>query len=658
MLADDGILASTTRPIKAMTPGVSRAARIRAYLAGAIVTLGLCGVASRAWSLQVDDGDKYRALAERQHATHLEIPAPRGEIVDAHGRPLAVSADVDSVWANPHDIHDVTATADALAKILGGEPGALEARLGGDHRFVWLARHVTPEIARAIRDAKLPGVEVAREPRRWYPARTLTGPVVGRSDVDGNGVDGLELAMNELLAGRRGEETALRDARGHTMLADGLSSTSEAGATVQLSLDRSIQAIADQALSAQMTAEKAKNGVALVLDVDTSRVLAMSSYPTYDPNLGDPHAARDRPVTDSYEPGSVMKVFSVSTALDDGVVEPDTVFDLGGGVMHVGTAPIRDDFHDASLDVGGIIKRSSNVGAAKIALRLGRDKLHAGLQRFGFGSKTGIELPGEQTGKLREAGTWRDVELATMAYGYGLTVTPLQLAAGFATIARGGTYIEPRIVDQVVDSDGSVLYASKPASHRAVSEKTASEMMAMLAGVFDRDAKHGGTAREIFVPGFACAGKTGTARKWDAAAKAYSTTRYLSSFVGIAPLAHPKIVVVVMIDEASTGDYFGAKVAGPVFATIASETLRYLGVPGDAMPVVPPPPGGKPSPAPPVPPPASAVTVAAESEFVGLGVGKALDLARARHLDVEMHGGGRVVSQELAPGHVTLRFEP
>ena len=664
-----------SRPVKAMTPGVSRAARLRAYLTGAIVMAGLGGVAARAWSLQIDDRDKYAALAERQHATTLAIAAPRGEILDAHARPLAVSADVDSIWANPHEIQDVTATSEKLAMLLGTEAGGLEARLGGDHRFVWLARHVTPAVGKAVREAKLAGVEVAREPRRWYPARTLTGPVVGRADTDGTGLDGLELSMNELLTGRRGAESALRDARGHTMLADGIAGASEPGATVHLSLDSSIQAIADQALAARVAETKAKNGVVVVLDVETSRVLAMASYPTYDPNVGDPHGARNRPVTDSYEPGSVMKVFSVSSALEAGAVTPETEIDTQGGRFTLGPNTIHDDFHDGVLDIGGVIKRSSNVGAAKIALRLGRDKLYAGLKKFGFGTKTSIELPGEQSGRVRDGSKWRDIETATIAYGYGVTVTPLQLAAAFAAIAHDGLYTEPRIVDQVTDAAGGVLYAAKPDAHQAVTEKTAHQMMTMLAGVFDHDLKHGGTGREIYVPGFVCAGKTGTAHKWDPVAKKYDPDRYLSSFAGIAPKDHPRIVVVVMIDEASNGDYFGSKVSGPVFSTVASETLRYLGVPGDPNAIAAPPPPGSVAAAPkkPVPvaaPPAPPLEIAqlgdaapATPDFRQMGVGKALDVARAHHLAVDLHGSGRVVAQAPAPGapaaaRVTLRFEP
>ena len=560
--------------VKPMTPGVPRSARVRAYAASIVITLGLGGAAMKAWALQVDDGEHYRELAQRQHAMRLDIPAPRGEVVDAHGRPLAISADAESVWANPREVRDVTGTAEKLAAVLGGDAGMLEAKLGAKRGFVWIARHVKPEVAAAVRAAKLAGIEVAREPRRWYPARALAGPVIGRADIDGNGVDGLELAMNDLLAGRRGAVAALRDARGRTMLADGLAA-SEPGAAVHLSLDRTIQELAERALATSVTTNQAKSGVVVVLEVETGRVLAMASYPSYDPNLGEGKGAKDRAVVDAYEAGSVMKVFSIAAALDAGAVTPETEFEIGNELI-VGKRPIHDTHFDAYLTTAGILKRSSNIGAARIALRLGADKLHATLKRFGFGAKTGIELPGEQSGMLREAARWRDIDLAHMAFGYGLTVTPLQIAAALAAIGNHGIYHAPRIVDEIVDGDGTVLLHTEPAEHRVIAERTAEQMMAMLGTVFEK----GGTGEAILVAGYRCGGKTGTAHKYDPETKQYAPDRYLSSFAGLAPLDHPRIAVVAMVDEPSGGDYYGGKVAGPVFATVASETLRYLDVPG------------------------------------------------------------------------------
>jgi cell division protein FtsI (penicillin-binding protein 3) len=562
--------------VKPMTPGIPHNARLRAYLAGAVLTFALVGVAARAWGLQVGEASKYRELAARQHSVDVNIPAPRGEVLDAQGRPLAVTADADSIWANPREIRDVTETAAKLAQLLDGEAAALEAKLGVDRRFVWVARHVKPEIAERVRTAKLAGITVTKEPRRWYPGRTIGGPVIGRADIDGNGLDGIELAMNEQLTGTRGAASAVRDAHGKRMFADGVSEPLP-GATIKLTLDRSIQAIADTALADAIQKNAAKSGSAVVLDVATSRVLALASYPTYDSNTGEGIAdgARDRPVTDAFEAGSGMKLFTIASALDNAVVTPDTWFDVSNGAK-VGIKTFTDVHHDTSLTTAKIIKRSSNVGTVKIAQRLGAARLHETLSKFGFGARSGIELPGEQRGSVRKPETWRDIELATMAFGYGLTVTPLQIAAAVAAIGNDGVYTPPRIVSSIGD-------AVQPAaeSRRAIKSETAAQLRKMMASVFE-GGKDGGTAQSVVVPGFRCGGKTGTAHKWDHETHTYAK-KYLASFVGLAPIDKPRIAIVVMIDEPTGEDYFGGLVAGPVFGIIASESLRYLGVPGESL---------------------------------------------------------------------------
>lgn len=661
--------------IKPMTPGVPQAARTRAYAAGLVVTLGLVGVAYKAWALQVDDGARYRSIAARQHAMRVEIPAPRGEVVDTHGRPLAVTADADSVWANPREVRDVATTAEKLAKLIDGSPGVLEAKLAGNRSFVWIDRHVTPQVAASIRKAKLPGIEVAQEPRRWYPGKAIAGPVIGRADIDGNGLDGIELSMNHVLMGKHSAVTALRDARGRKMLAGGLA-PSETGNTVELTLDRSIQAITDEALASAVATHKAKNGVAVVLDVQTSRVLAMSSYPTYDPNTGGDHGARNRPVTDVYEAGSVMKIFTVAAALEEGLTTPSSGHAIGAS-FKVGPKAVRDTHVYPYLTTSEIIKVSSNIGATKLALRIGRERLHSYLQLFGFGAKTGIELPGEQTGKLRDGSTWREVELATISYGYGLTISPLQLAAGVAAIGNDGLYTEPRIVEEVRDADGNVKYRGEGKQRRMVSAKVARQMREMLATVFDKGVgEHpiNGTMSGVVVPGFKCGGKTGTAYKYDHTIRSYSTNRYLGSFVGLAPIDQPRLAIAVLIDEPNGEHHYGGKIAGPAFAQIASESLRYLGVPGDAIvpvdaqgrPIVSPPAKqvaakpAKPAPLPPATdepvapvieeaPPGSIVI----PDFTGMGVGRALDEARKLRLELDVRGTGQVIAQEPAPGPVS-----
>ena len=576
--------------IRPMTPGIPHSARIRAYLAGAVLTTGILGLGWRAWALQIDDNDHYRALADRQHATTVDIPAPRGDIRDAHGEPLAVSADVDSIWANPREIRDVTATAERLAGILKIDAAELEAKLGTTRKFVWLDRHVDAEVADAIRKAKLPGIELAREPKRWYPAQALAGSLIGRADIDGNGLDGVELAMNTHLLGTHGAGHAVRDARGRRAFAVGLDQP-EPGASITLTIDRNIQAIAQEALADKMIEKKAQSGVAVVLDISTSHVLGLATYPTYDPNHPDGvNNGRNRPVTDAFEAGSVMKLFTIAAALDNGTVTPDTGFDTGHGTLMIPgrKTPIRDTHPWPYLTTAEIIKHSSNVGAVKIGQRLGKEEFYKALQRFGFGAKTKIELPGEQNGWVRNWTRWRDVEYATMTFGYGITVTPIQLAAAVASFGNDGIYTPPRIVDNVT-RNGAVLYHANGEQRRVVSSKTAKQVRTMMASVFE-GGKLGGTGYSIVVPGYKCGGKTGTAHKWDPVAKKYADHSYLSSFIGLAPIDNPRLAIVVMIDDPVGGDYFGGLVAGPVFAKVASESLRYLGVPGTSLicpPVVP-----------------------------------------------------------------------
>jgi cell division protein FtsI (penicillin-binding protein 3) len=670
----------TIKPrIQPMTPGIAPAARARAHVAAVVISFALVGLGWRAYALQVDDSEHYRALANKQHGATVDLPAARGEVLDLHGRPLAVSAEAESIWANPRGIRDLAATAEQLATLVGGHAAAFEAKLAVDKRFVWIGRHVKPEIAAAVRAAKLPGIEVVREPRRWYPAGTIAGPVVGRSDIDGNGLDGIELAMNQYLTGTRGAGRAVRDARGRKMFADGIEAP-EPGATVRLTLDRSVQAIADAALAEAIEAHEALSGTAVVLDVATSRVLAISSYPTYDPNNLSSSVPRNRAITDTFEAGSVMKLFSIAAALDAGVVTPETEFEVRP--IQIGPKSIRDTYVDLYLSVAGIIKRSSNVGSVKIAQLLGKERLHAALVRFGFGAKTEIELPGEQRGTLRPGAKWREIEHATISYGYGMTVTPLQVAAALAAIGNDGVYRAPRIVDSVTDPDGNVLYTPTVEPRQVIRAATARQMRGMLASVFE-GGRHPGTGAGIVVPGFKCGGKTGTARKWDPEAQEYSPDRHLSSFAGLAPNQNPRLAIVVLVDEPRGGDYHGGKVAGPVFAKIASESLRYLGVPGESLVCKPTPPGVNPAlvttpktctlpPEPAVKPPVAApqppdAPEPAETsvpDLRGMGVRRAIDTAREYGFSVEVVGKGDVIAQDPAPGSVrtgdriTLQLEP
>ncbi len=686
---------STTRRGKRRPPvarTVSASVTYRIYAAGAVLTLLFLAICYRAYGLQIGQADKYRDKAERQHLRTVELPAPRGPILDIQGRELAVTADADSVYANPRAITDPAATAAALVNVLGGDVRALASKLATRRRFVWVERHITTEEARILRELDLEGVELTSEPRRFYPGQDLAGPVLGFAGIDGDGLDGLELRMDELLVGQKARFAALRDAAGRVMMSDGVVKA-QPGATVTLTIDRAVQHIAERALADAVSEHQARGGSIVVIDVPTGGILAMANQPTYDPNApaGATRArARNRAVTDAYEIGSVMKVFTAAAALDAGLVTTEELIDVEEGRFQIGRKMIRDSYRDAALTVGGIIKRSSNVGAVKLARRLGADGLYQALRRYRFGERTGIELPGERSGKLRSPKRWGQIGLASMAFGYGMTVTSLQVAAGFATVGAGGAYREPRIIHKVEDAAGGVIYQHEPAETQVMRAQTAAELLPMLASVFDKG-RSGGTARSLEVPPFPVGGKTGTARKVDPETRQYSRELYVSSFAGLAPIDAPRIAVVVLVDEPRGEYYYGADVTGAAFVRVVDETLRYLGVPpsgdhagADEQPAAVasrPPAAQREDDAPRHPPmaisdlahgdgqggelgPADLLQewadldgaglaqgdVAAVPDFRGVGLGRALDMAREAGVELDIEGSGRVIAQDPMPG--------
>jgi cell division protein FtsI (penicillin-binding protein 3) len=657
-------------------PAVDYWVRVRVYIAAGVLTALFCGIAYKAYAVQVDSAAHYRDLARRQHLRTVEVPAARGAIYDATGAELAVTAEVDSVFANPREVVDVTSTAEAVAEILDLDVRTVEAKLSSSRYFVWLERHITVAEADAVRGAALPGVSLTREPRRYYPFQTLAGTVLGFAGIDGRGLDGMELSMDELLLGKHARLTALRDARGRTMMpADSDEHAASAGASIALTLDRFVQFASERALAEAIENNEAEAGTVVVMDVATGAVLAMASWPTYDPNDPDGgnrrRGARNRAVTDAFEMGSIMKVFTIAAAIDAGAVSPDDWIDVEHGRYKIGRKVIRDTHRDWQLTVSGVLKRSSNVGAVKIVRMLGNDALYAALVRFGFGAPTGIELPGEREGVIHSPSTWGELGLATISFGYGMTATPIQVAQAVAAVGNGGILNEPRLVKEVRDADGKVVYRHQPRGRRIMKAETAAAMLPMMASVFEKG-KNGGTARSVEIDGFRAGGKTGTSHKLDPTTRKYSKDLYLSSFVGLAPIDDPKIAVVVLIDEPHGDEHYGGKVAGPVFARIVSETLRHMAVPGDPKPES----DEDRRAAADDDADADAETEIERSpelaigdvirgelpealtddgqirvpSFVGLGAGRALDTAREYGLGVEIEGSGRVVEQFPLPG--------
>ena len=649
---------------------------VRTYVATAVLTVAFALIAYKAYGLQIEQGDRYRRIAQRQHLRTVELPAPRGSIYDINGRELAVTANASSVFANPRDVSDVVATAETLAETLSLDVREVEAKLASRRYFVWIKRQITTKEASDLRSVSLRGIHLTPEPRRYYPNRSLAGTVLGFAGVDGKGLDGVELTMDQLLTGHRAKLRAVRDAAGGIMMADGMTAA-QPGATITLTIDQSIQDICERILSTTARRFAAKAGTVVVIDVKTGRVLAMANYPNYNPNNpsdGLRIKARNRAITDAYEMGSTMKVFSISAALDAGAIKPDDEINVDGGVR-VGRKVIHDTHRDKVLTITGVIKRSSNVGAVKIAQKLGRKRLAAALRKYGFGRKSGIELPGERAGVLRPPETWADIELATIAFGHGMTATTLQLAAGLAAIGNGGVYHKPRIVASVREGH-RLVYKSEVEGRRVMRADTAAIMRRMMAAVFDKG-KDGGTARSVNVRGYRAGGKTGTAHKVDPETHSYSNELYLSSFAGLAPINDPKIAVVVVIDEPDADHHFGAVVAAPAFARIASETLRYLGVPPglpDSINRIPPqfrprsPTDGQDDSgndaATDGDPPVSAESPSAQRsdkntiripDFRGMTMAKALDVARKARIDLRVRGTGTAISQSVQPGWVPER---
>lgn len=682
--------------------------RVRLCFVAVVMTALLGAIGYKAWKVQIVDGARLRALGQAQYLHQLEVPAPRGSIVDANGVELAVSVAVDSIYADPKMVVEPTRTARLVARALDLPFREVDAKLATEKRFVWLKRRVTPEEARRIRELGLPGIAIAKEWKRHYPGRELAGTVIGLISSDGRGIEGVELAHDDVLRGDDARLPVLRDARGGVLVAgglgEGLAAPAPSGATVTLTIDRFIQYTAERALADALKEHKARAGVVVVLDARSGEILALAASPNFDPN--DPRTrgeARNRPVTDVYEPGSTMKVFTIAAALEDGAVKATDYIDVESGRIQIGTKTIRDThFERRMLTVTEVMKHSSNVGTVKIARRLGREKLAEWFRRFGFGSRTGVDLPGERTGVVRDPRRWGEIGLATGAFGYGLTVTPLQLAAGMVAVANGGIWYRPTIVKRVTAADGRVLHADAPEGRRILRPETSRALVDMLKAVMEK----GGTGEKIKVPGFVVAGKTGTAHKVDPRTGKYAADLYLASFLGFAPADDPRIVILVMIDEPRGKKYFGGQVAGPVFARVASEALKYLGVAGTA-PVQEPAAasagagggasgatggavgaggaggaGGSASASPPlVPPVDQPEPVAVEDaedlppagpgeaivlipDFTGMSMAQAVSAAAAAGVRIEIEGSGRAVKQFPSPGRalksITCRitFDP
>ncbi len=550
--------------------------RVRVSLIGFAFVAALCGIFARAVNLQVHQGHRLQGMAEDQYLRDLEIPARRGDIFDRRGTPLAQSVDVDSIWVDPSMIENTKDTAKKLSAILSVDQKELFERFGRGRRFAWVKRQVTQTEVEKVKALNLPGFGFAKEPRRFYPQRELAAHVIGLVGTDARGLDGLELSFEDELSGDSARRASVRDARGRKVLTNGVEDPrSRQGAAVTLTIDRQLQYATEKALLRAVDDAKAIAGMAVVLDPKTGEILALANAPRFNPNApqgSSPDSFRNRSVTDAFEPGSTFKAFVIARALEDKVITEQTTFNCENGNYAIGRNVVHDTHPHGLLDARGILQVSSNICAAKIGQKLGRETLVDTYQRFGFGERAGLGLPGEAKGVVPFPRA--EISLATQSFGQGLTASPLQVAAAFGALGNKGVLMKPYVVAKVVDADGLVLLDNKPTEVRhVVSAKTAASVVSMLESVVEK----GGTAPKARMDAYRVAGKTGTAQKADPVAKGYSDKRF-ASFVGMVPAEDPRVVIAIFIDEPKT-DVYGGLVAAPAFKEIAEVAMPHLAVP-------------------------------------------------------------------------------
>jgi cell division protein FtsI (penicillin-binding protein 3) len=543
---------------------------LRAWTVLGVFAVALAMLAARAVYLQVLNSGYLQSQGNARHLRTVEDNSHRGMILDRNGEPLAISTPVDSVWAHPGELAEAKKYWAPLAKLLE-LPVADLAQLVNRHNgreFMYLKRHVTPELAERVKALEVPGVALTREYRRYYPAGAVAGHVVGFTNIDDHGQEGLELVYNDWLRATPGKKRVLKDRLGNIVETVESVSLPAPGKDLTISIDRRVQFLVYNELKDAVERHKARAASAVVLDARTGEVLAMVNEPGFNPNNRGrlkSQAFRNRAVTDVFEPGSTSKPFTVAAALESGKYTPASTVDTAPGSLQIGQYTIRDVHSYGMLTVSQVIEKSSNVGAGKIALSLPKNDLWRMYQAIGFGAVTGAKLPGESPGLLRPAARWAVVDQASIAYGYGVSVNALQLARAYGALANDGVLMP-----------ASLMRATEPPiGQRVMSAATAAQLRAMLEAATGR----GGTGAQAQVAQFRVAGKTGTAHKLSAAG--YAENNFIASFAGFAPASRPRLVMVIMVDDPSSGGHFGGQIAAPVFSKVMTGALRLLNIAPD-----------------------------------------------------------------------------
>ena len=553
-----------------------RALVVSFVLAGWMLVIG-----GRLVYLQTVEHDWLRERARVQQQDAITVCSVRGLLLDRHGQELARSVNTESFFAVPGELTDVDETAARLAPLVEVDKKALAARLkdakDGNKKFAWIARKLDEEKAAAVHQLNLAGIHAVKEPKRFYPNGQLASHVLGFVGLDEDGLGGIEQVYNEKIKGEPGKLFVETDA--HRNPYESFAVDSHPGQSLILTIDTLVQFRTEQALLNAVERTHAKSGTAIVLDPRTGEILALANAPTFNPNdarTASPESRANGALQNIYEPGSTFKIIAYSAAIERGLAKPEDKIDCQMGAITVAGRLVHDGHAYGTLTLSQALAKSSNVAAIKLGIRVGDDSMYEFIRRFGFGSRTGVELAGETSGLVRPVARWQPSSIGSIAIGQEVGVTPLQMAAAFGALANDGVRVSPHLVREIRDVNGNTLFRSTPQETRVVSESTARTLRGMLEGVTLK----GGTATKAAINGYTAAGKTGTAQKIDPKTKAYSKTKYVGSFVGFAPVENPAVVIIVVIDE-PVGAYHGGDVGAPVFKEIAEQILPDLNVAPD-----------------------------------------------------------------------------
>ena len=556
--------------------------RLRIGAVGTVLALCFGIIIGRAVQLQVLDGGKLSAKAEGEYKKALRKMPRRGTIYDQNNEELAVSIDVGSICAYPNRIRSPKKAAKKLARALNVKRAPLLKKLTSNKRFVWIERKTNPKVVAAVKALGVEGIDFVSESRRFYPMKELAAQLLGFCGTDGSGLEGIEYQYDPILGGREDQWTVFKDALGRSFEVKGEGLGIRDGYNLILTIDKNIQHMAEEALAKTVEQYSAKSATAVIMDPKTGAVLAMAHAPAFNPNTFgkyDPWLRRNRAITDPFEPGSTFKIFLGAAALESGRLTPESTFDCEEGRYQIGNNVVHDVHAYGALSFQDILKYSSNIGAAKIGGRIGSEYYYDTLRAFGFGSKMGVDCPGETPGSLLSFERWTEMDALAICFGQGVSVSALQLTAAVCATANGGVLMKPYMVQAVTDAKERLIKSHSPTRlRRVVSVKTARSLARMLERVVTK----GGTGQKAAIRGYRVAGKTGTAQKVDPATKRYAKNKYVAAFVGFVPSRDPAVVISIIIDEPKKHHY-GGVVAAPAFRQIAQQCLQYLKVPPDLV---------------------------------------------------------------------------